>query len=177
MGRFSVSFRCFFIMTGTTLNPHFKLNGFIPSSHAETSVSASKTWNRCVLLNRQMLKTTLLLESERVSFAVGWINSPGSAGRGSYCMYSHTSAFDHLSPPLWLTYLLSFPLNTKKIRIEDEAGRRGRLLGLLRCTPLLPEVSNSTCFCLFGLLFQVGSVSLHAALLRFSSRFHFIVRS
>lgn len=118
---------------------------------------------------------------ERACFLCCWMNKqPASAGRGSYCMYSHTSAFDHLSSPLWLTYLLSFPLNTKKIRIEDEAGRRGRLLGLLRCTPLLPEVSNSTpstCFWLFSLLFQVGSVGFHAALLRFSSRFHFIVRS
>lgn len=83
-----------------------------------------------------MLKTTNAFQSENVVFAFEWINSTASAGRDSYCMYSHTSAFNHLSSPFWLTYLFSFLLNKKKIRIEDETGRRGVLSRL----PLVPKI-------------------------------------
>lgn len=120
MGSFSYnSFRCFFIMTGITKcggNTEYLFKIEPEQLWAITSAVKSKI----SVLARQMFKTTNPFKSGLVFFAIEWINSAAWAGRDSYCMYSHTLAFNHLSSPLWLTYLFSFPLNKKKIRSEDE---------------------------------------------------------
>ncbi len=81
-----------------------------------------KNWDRCVSFNRQMLKTTNPLKNDHVFFAVERINTAASAGRDSYCMYSHTSAFNQLSSPLWLTYLFSLLSNKTKSGLEMQTG-------------------------------------------------------
>lgn len=118
---------------------------------------------------------------ERTCFLCCWMNKQPGLGREGLLLYvqSHIS----LRPPVasTLTHLfIVFSVKHKENQDwrwswEERAVTRPPAVRV----SLLPEVSDSarsTCFRLFSLLFQVGSVSFHAALLRFSSRFHFTVQ-
>lgn len=116
---------------------------------------------------------------EWTCFLTEWINTTASAGRDSYCMYSHTSAFNHLSSPLWLIYLFSSLFNKNKSGLKMKLGGEVLYLGLLWCrryTPFLPEIWKLYTFLLFLFIFQVGVVTFHTALPCFSSHFHFIMQ-
>lgn len=131
-------------------------------------MSLVQTCQYCVAQQTDVKNNTYFM-SEHVFFAIEWLNSMASAGSDSYCMYSH--------PPLptcclysdWLIYSLSAQ-QKKKIRIENEIGRRGLLSRLRLVSQIYTFPSRDINYSYFTCFYWFYLVS-HG----FSSHFHFVM--